>query len=789
MITLAAVIFTWDGLAPIAAAVVACVGFLLWRQARTWSAPAARRAAAALKLLGVLALAFCLLDPLYPRQRARPGANQFVILADNSLGMQIKDRGSPITRASQLHALVTNTTSGWLSSLGTTFELRRYLFDSRVQSTPDYAEMRFDGSSTALAGALKTIADRFRGQPLAGILLLTDGNATDAPESEIDAAGFPPVYPVLFGADDSVKDVAVTQVSVTQSAFEDAPITVQASVTAAGYLGQLMSVQILDPNGTKVAEQSHRLWSNDGAFDVRLQFRPASNGVSFYRVRAAANQEWTQFEQADASSEATLANNTRLIVVDRGRGPYRILYVAGRPNWEFKFLNRALAEDDQVRLAALIRVAKREPKFEFRGRAGESSNPLFRGFGNQSPEEVERYDQPVLIRLNTRDAAELAGGFPKKPEDLMDYCAVILDDVEAGFFSHDQMTLLQRFVAERGGGLLMLGGLSGFRDGQYQQTPIGDLLPVYLDSVEETRSPEGLHLNLTREGWLQPWARVRRTEGEERTRLESMPPFLVWNVVRGAKPGASVIATAADANGRHYPAIIAQRYGQGRVAAITLGDLWRWGLKDTTARADLDRTWRQTIRWLIADVPARVHLETRTEPGSPSHVRSLNVMARDPLFQPLENASVSVRVRELTREADPTSGVQFHAEPSLTDSGRYTAAYVSRESGAYLAEATVTGPDGTEIGKAETGWAADPLAEEFRSSKPNRALMAALARQTGGRVIAPQDLDGFARDLPNRPAPITETFTAPLWHNSWMLALALACLSAEWGIRRWKGLA
>ena len=40
--------------------------------------------------------------------------------------------------------------------------------------------------------------------------------------------------------------------------------------------------------------------------------------------------------------EATLANNRRLATVDRGGGPYRVLYVGGRPNWEFKFLRRAV---------------------------------------------------------------------------------------------------------------------------------------------------------------------------------------------------------------------------------------------------------------------------------------------------------------------------------------------------------------------------------------------------------------------------------------------------------------
>ena len=90
-----------------------------------------------------------------------------------------------------------------------------------------------------------------------------------------------------------------------------------------------------------------------------------------------------------------------------------MLYVGGRPNWEFKFLRRAVDEDDEVHLVGLVRIAKREPKFTFLGRSGERTNPLFRGFGNQSDEEAEQYDEPVLVRLGTEDKEELRGGFPQ----------------------------------------------------------------------------------------------------------------------------------------------------------------------------------------------------------------------------------------------------------------------------------------------------------------------------------------------------------------------------------------
>src|SRR5437762_10283402 len=138
-------------------------------------------------------------------------------------------------------------------------------------------------------------------------------------------------------------------------------------------------------------------------------------------------------------------------------------------------------EADEINLVALVRIAKREPRFTFLGRSGERTNPLFRGFGNQSDERGEQYDEPVLVRLGTEDKDELRGGFPKDADDLFRYHAVILDDIEAEFFKQDQLSLLQQFVSRRGGGLLMLGGKESFGEGGYSRTPVGDMLPVYLD--------------------------------------------------------------------------------------------------------------------------------------------------------------------------------------------------------------------------------------------------------------------------------------------------------------------
>ena len=786
---------------PVAGFLGVALALLVWTYARRTGGRGLAAVCFLLKCLGYLTLAACLLEPLWTVQRARPGANLFVLLADNSQSLGIKDRAASESRGALLQSLLTPDRAPWLASLQEHFQVRRYLFDSRLQSSRDFSELMFDGRASSLLSSLRTLADRYRGQPLAGVLVFSDGNATDVPNGPLELAGLPPVYPVVLGRDEPIKDMALQQVAVSQTVFEDAPVNIRATVANGGYAGESIGVQLLDSTGRKVEEQALAANLAGDPLVFRFQLKPEQEGVSFYRLRVAAKGETAQFTQLSLSTEATLVNNTRTLVVDRGKGPYRVLYVAGRPNWEFKFLNRALAEDSQIEAVGLIRIAKREPKFEFRGRPGESSNPLFRGFGNQSPEEIERYDQPVLVRLNTKDASELAGGFPKTPEELYAYHGVVLDRLEAEFFTRDQLLLLQHFVSERGGGLLMLGGAESFREGRYERTPVGDMLPVYLDRAAAGPPLTNLHLALTQEGWLQPWARLRASEVEEQRRLEAMPGFEVMNRVREAKPGASTIATVRDGRGQTHPALVVQRFGHGRVGALLVCDLWRWGLRDEGMHQDMDKAWRQMFRWLVADVPKRIELLVEPLRDDPNQAVRLQVRVRDEKFQPFDNASVVLNVLALTNQlarttnlagAAPsaaTQGVRLAAEPAAGGAGLYEATYIPRATGGYLAEAIVTSPAGAELGRAQAGWTADPAAEEFHSLRPNRALLDQIAKQTGGQLIEPQALNDFAAGLPNRQAPITESWSKPLWHRPAVFLWALACFLAEWGLRRWRGMA
>lgn len=760
---------------------------LLWSYGRARTTRSVKIAGALLKAVGFTALALSLLEPLLTGTRPRRGANAFVILADNSQSLQIQDGKNSRTRGDWMRDILTKE-SDWKTRLGQDFDVRNYAFDSHLRAVDGFDTLTFEGTGTTLTSSLTTLAKRFRGLPLAGVLLFTDGNRTDV--GDLDTTDLPPIYPVVPPAQGVAKDIGVTNVSVSQTNFESAPVVVRADVTATGFDGETIVAVVTDEADRDIERLEAKSPGANKPLNFRFQFRPARKGVSVYRVRAFAaskNKESQQASKPESSDEQTLANNSRLIVVDQGSGPYRVLYVSGRPNWEFKFLRRALADDEQVELVGLIRIAKRQPKFDFRSARTSSASPLFDGFDNPDADTAERVDQPVLVRLGTRDEVELRDGFPKTADELYRYHAVVLDDIEAEFFTQDQLSLLRNFVSHRGGGLLMLGGPDSFADGKYDRNPVGELLPVYLNRPDTIPDPTNYQLVLTREGWLQPWVRTRKTEEEERQRLATMPPFQTISQVGTIKPGAAVLAQVRNAAGELAPALVAQPFGKGHVAALLIGDLWRWGLRrQDPAESDLERSWRQTVRWLVGDVPSQVEVNVRpkADANAPAPAVVLTTRVRDAEFRPLDNAKVRFQIKlpggdELTLDG----------EPDGKEAGAYAATYVTKQPGAYRVTTTANAPDGSTIGEKEAGWAAQPAADEFARLTPDQAFLDTIAAKTQGEVVNGDRLAPFVSSLNSRHAPIREPWTSPLWHQPFYFLIAIACLTAEWGLRRISGLA
>ena len=193
-------------------------------------------------------------------------------------------------------------------------------------------------------------------------------------------------------------------------------------------------------------------------------------------------------------------------------------------------------------------------------------------------------DQPVLVRLGTLDEVELRDGFPKAADELYRYHAVILDDLEAAFFTQDQLALLaelrepprRRTPDARRPRLV--------RRRQVRPHP-GRRAPAGLSE------PAGSRTRSADQGdpiiaWCSPAkAGSSRGSGRGRPRRKSSSGWRRW---RPSTPSAGSTTSSRgpwssrevrDPAGKTAPALVAQQFGKGHVAALLIGDLWRWGIR------------------------------------------------------------------------------------------------------------------------------------------------------------------------------------------------------------------
>lgn len=774
-----------------AIAIFVCLALIVaWNYGRRLAGRGLHAAALFLKLLAILLLVICLLDPLRSGTRPRPQANLFPIVVDNSQSMAMRSADDGASRGDRVSELL-DPDQPWRVRLAQDFDVRTYRFASRLEPMPAIDSITLDGGASSLAASLKALDERLRDRPVAGLLLFTDGNLTDQPIDPIDWSGLGfPVYPVLSSNETSPGDLRISAVSVSQSDFETAPVSVKVSIASDSMPTQEVVVRLEDRQTKKIIQEQSVTIATDGSTaPVTLKFRPERSGVGFYRVVVFREFDRELVESEAVESEATFANNSRWLAIDRGRGPHRILYVSGRPNWDFKFIRRAVQMDPEVKLVGLLRIANKEPKFSFRDRDVSSTNPLFAGLGGDEEEAAQQYDEPVMLRLGVEVSEELSDGFPRSSEELFGYEAVILDDIEPEFFTQDQLLMLRKFVAFRGGGLLLLGGLESFDTDGFASSPLGEMAPVYPPRRNEPTAADEFRLELTREGLLQPWFRLRETEDGESERMRSMPSFNTLSRVGDAKPGAIQLATLRDQLGGTAPGLVIQRFGKGKSAAMPLGDAWRWSMRrENKDDQEPARLWRQMMRWLVNDVPQRV--QCRVEPSASGDGQvTIQTEVRDEAFMPLDNAKIEIEITPVgVQENAAAKPVTLIAQSDGQIAGRYQATYFAGQSGGYLASARAWAEDGSEIGLAQSGWAAQPGEAEFRQWEVNRELLETIAQQTGGAIVDDSEMNGFVAELENRKVPVSQVWTYPIWHHPWVMLAAIICLCGEWGLRRWKGL-
>jgi uncharacterized membrane protein len=658
----------------------------------------------------------------------RSQQNMIAVLVDDSGSMLESESGS--TRLETAQRLLANEI---LPELRDRFAVKLYSVSGRAMPLNSLEELGGDGSASLLGESLAQLSRDTANLPLGGVLLVSDGadnRRAIAPEllSEIRARRVP-VHTLGIGRTEMVRDVEVEELRVAPRTFANAKLSAQVRIRQAGFAGQQARLTLkLDDN--VVANREIRL-PDDG--------RPRIEEITFPAGDAGAKVLEALLEPVEG--EQNLANNVgrQLINVDPDRP--RILYVEGEPRWEMKFIRRALEDEQTIELVSMLRTT-----------------------------------QNKIYRQGVRDGKELEMGFPMKAEDLFPFSGIILGTVEANWFTGQQLDLTKRFVDERGGGLLMLGGRDGLNDGGYTQSVLEPLLPVsLLPGKTFTRDPAKPFL--TARGEENLITRLVDDPEENRKLWADLPPLADSQRVGDPRPGSTVLLETGTAN-RRSPLLALQRYGYGRTAVFATGGSWKWQMLRDHRDESHEVFWRQLLRWLITDSPRQVTTELSEQMLFDRGDLVLSTKVRDDKWAPVNDATVSVNISQ------PNGSVAREVmEPVSGQPGEYRLPATAAVSGTYVAEIIARRGD-EEVGRdAMTFRREDGVAEAF-GRQQNRALLQALSQRTGGNYYTPSDASKIASDMTYSEAGLTIRETRDLWQLPVFFLLLLLLKASEWLLRR-----
>lgn len=732
---------------PIIALIVAAILAVLfvslaYARVRTLR-PTDRLVLGTLRVLAVLLVIGCLLRPGLVIASAVPQRNVLAIVMDDSRSMRIRD-AADTTRLRAVQR-VFDDTSALSRTLGEKFALRKFRFAAGAAPLTDVASLTASGTRSDLAKSLNDVREELAGMPLAGVVLVSDG-ADNSATSYDDAllalrARRVPVYTVGVGRDRFDRDVSIEHVSAPRRTLSGATMVVEADVRVRG-IGKELATITAEADGRVVATATVRTPAQGDMVHVRLRVPPLAPGTYRLGVRARALPD-----------ELVIENNEWQGTLDVRAGPDRVLYIEGEPRPEFAFLRRAVASDSGVQVVGLLRSA--EHKF---------------------------------LRLGVRDSLDLVGGFPTTREELYRYRAIILGSVEASFFSVDQLRMLADFVSKRGGGLLALGGRAALSEGGFADTPLADVLPVTLTrgTVNEDGAAVSLKVKPTRAGEALAVLQLRDTPAASAARWDSLPPLTSVNRIGGLRAGATVLLNGSVDGGKaDIPVLAWQRYGRGMSAVLAVQDSWLWRMHASIAVEDNTHQtfWRQLVRWLVDDAPDPVEILASPARVAPGEVVSLRAHIADALYADINDALVTATA---TSPAGTTSTVPL--EWSLREDGSYTGSFVATDSGRYAIHVT-SKRRRDSLPDARTTLLVDDLGADVSQAELRSPLLQRIAKETGGRYYPLADAKKIAGDAIYTESGVTVREAKDLWDMPAVFLMLALLLGAEWGYRRWQGLA
>jgi uncharacterized membrane protein len=722
-------------------ALVAAVAFAVaWMGYR--GAPISRYRRVALTLLRCATLLLLILFLMRPVVRSSDDLRDAIvpILVDTSRSMSIQDVEGQ-RRIGRAREIVTDTL---LPALSPRFRTELLAYGDDLSATSADA-LNASARRSDLGGALRAVRDRHRGQPIAGIVVVSDGGDTSGTADEVAADG-PPIFPLPLGSRTAGRDREVLSVTSAEAVLDDSRVDLAASVVGHG-------------NGT--APIVVRLLENGRPFEVR-QLTPAGDGVpvrTTFRVAPGRGVPTIYtVEIPAAAGELVPENNTRSVLVQPPSRRRRVLLVEGAPGFEHSFLKRALAADSGLEVDSVVRKGRNE----------------------------QGADTFYVQAARSRSAA-LSSGYPQKVEDLFQYDAIVLANVDGSQLGRAQLEATRDFVGRRGGGMLVFGAHSFLQSGLVD-TAIQEVLPLDIRGrgrgVVPAAAARGTNrVALTPAGEGHPVMQLGASADDTRRRWDGVPALASIATLGDPRPGASVLAVTTGAGGAAQPLVAVQRYGEGRSMIFSGEAAWRWRMMLPAADRSYDTFWRQAIRWLAIGAPDPISVSAPPS-ASIGDVLPIRIAARSPSYEPLRDASVDVR---LTTPDGRLHQLRAGRDTGANSDGRFVVHYRADQPGVYKVVADAKRGDQSS-GLGGASFLVGGADIEMTDPRVNDRLLQRLAQQSGGSMVATQDAASLAAALRAAVPAAVLSVQRDLWHTGWSFAAILLLLAGEWLLRRQGGM-
>lgn len=679
----------------------------------------------------LLLLGWCLLRPLEKHVRVELLQPRFAVVLDTSASMNLAPREDLPRRIDTARRFLSLP---WLDRLAAQCRIEAYTFSTEVSAPTDVDTIRTrpaEGSATRLRESLEKIVERYRGQKLAGVVLLTDGLDTREPGAMWARRTWPcPIYatrlePVVEWATvpDVRVDTVVTPRRVTVGWSSDLKAVISGDHTAGRWLTVRMA-----RNGESVQELPTQIPGESGSREVVFRLDHPQSGAFTYEVSVVPLEGETH------TNDNRLA--VEVLVLEAGR---TVLYLEGLPRWESKYLNRALQTLPNLSAMTLLR--------------GPEGRLL--AFGTAQPSALE-LTEAWLARFQV----------------------IIVGDLPFHALGESRAETLRRFV-EQGGSLVLLGGPEAWGPQGFRAGPLAPLIGAR--QVGDTPPMEGRYVvTLTPEGRAHPL--FAADPGLD----PRLPPVLSVFPARDLVPGAVVLAEVQTETGP-LPLLVTLRYGQGKALSVFTDSLWRWQLEPESGQAYL-RFWSQALQWLFpTETPTEAYqLELLSETDRLFLGESLTLHARLSTGNRTLAEDVSVTCELMLPDGRQLPFPMRRQPLEAAPGGRYARYAVElrpEQPGLYRAKAAAT-PEGHPLESPPFSFFVKPYTPESVPQPANIELLRSLASASGGRFAETNELALWLSEQRfESPQEERVTFRSR-WQTLPVLACLIGLLCVEWISRK-----